>query len=146
MEGLVITIPGNPLPQGRPRFHAGRTTGGGGRAYDPPKSRQEKQRIRMEVVLYMRSQRVAMLDCALCVSLQFFLPIPKSFTKNRHAAAHEGYIVPITKPDLDNLAKLVLDACNGVLFLDDRCIVDLVLSKRYSNDPRVVIMVEAIAG
>lgn len=139
MESLVITIPGVPVPQGRPRLNTWR-----GRVYDPQKSKKEKHRIRAEVALYMRCNRIAMLEGALRVSLQFFLPIPKSFSKKRRAACDAGSILPTAKPDLDNLAKLVLDACNGVLFTDDSYVVEMVLSKRYSLEPSIVIEVESI--
>lgn len=138
-SSLVITIPGVPVPQGRPRVNTRR-----GNVYDPLKSKQEKQRIRAEVALHMRHHRVAILEGALRVSLQFFVPIPKSFSKKRRIDAHEGRILPTPKPDLDNLAKLVLDACNGVVYKDDSCIVDEANSKRYSTQPRVVITVECL--
>lgn len=139
-DRLVITIFGTPIPQGRPRFQLRKCY-----AYDPPKSRKEKRRIRAEVAHYMRCNRIAMFTGALRVTLQFFLPIPKSFSKKRHAACDAGSILPTPKPDLDNLVKLVLDACNGVLYQDDSCVVDGVFSKRYSDNPRVVIMVECVS-
>jgi Holliday junction resolvase RusA-like endonuclease len=43
------------------------------------------------------------LDCPLTVYLHFWLPRPKK-PKNK---------LPITRPDLDNLAKSVFDALNG---------------------------------
>ena len=136
---IILTIPGVPVPQGRPCVNMRR-----GIVYDPSESKQEKQRIKMELMIHMRKYTIPMLDGPLKVTIRFFIPIPKSFSKKRRVDAHEGRLFPIPRPDLDNLAKLVLDACNGILFTDDRCIVDLVLSKRYSNDPRVVIEVEGV--
>ncbi len=135
-DHLIITIPGVPVPQGRPRLNTMR-----GCVYDPPECKREKQRLKMELIIHMRKNTIPMLEGALSVSILFFIPIPKSFSKKRHAAAHEGRILPTPKPDLDNYAKLVLDAGNGVLYKDDSCVVDAAFSKRYSNDPRVVIEV-----
>lgn len=36
----------------------------------------------------------------------------------------------IFKPDVDNIAKNVLDALNGVAFTDDRFVVSLLIEKR----------------
>ena len=35
--------------------------------------------------------------------------------------------------DVDNLAKFVLDACNGILWQDDRLIVDLLVYKFFTD-------------
>lgn len=47
------------------------------------------------------------------------------------------------KPDIDNYAKAVLDACNGVLWLDDSQIISLYASKAWTPtskcDPTVAI-------
>lgn len=40
-------------------------------------------------------------------------------------AADVGSALPVGKPDLDNVAKLVLDGLNGVAWLDDRQVVEL---------------------
>jgi FKBP12-rapamycin complex-associated protein len=47
-------------------------------------------------------------------------------------------------PDLDNLAKAVLDGCNGVVFEDDRQVVKLCLTKRYAQAGRVAVSFEEI--
>jgi len=92
----------------------------------------------------MRIHRIPMIEGALRVTLKFYVPIPKSFSKKRRIDAHHGRILPTPKPDLDNYVKLAHDACNGVAYKDDSYIVDEVNSKRYSDNPRVVITVEAV--
>ena len=44
---------------------------------------------------------------------------------------------PIKKPDSDNLAKICLDALNGIAYPDDSQIVALTVNKYYSKEPRV---------
>jgi Holliday junction resolvase RusA-like endonuclease len=47
--------------------------------------------------------------------------------------------------DLDNLAKFTLDALNGRAWLDDRQVMELVLSKiARSNNPRTVLHIEEL--
>ncbi len=46
--------------------------------------------------------------------------------------------------DVDNLAKGILDACNGVLWIDDAQITDLHITKNLAESPYVELSVEAI--
>ena len=45
-------------------------------------------------------------------------------------------------PDADNFSKAALDGCNAIIFRDDRLVTDLIVRKRYSERPRLVITVE----
>ena len=42
---------------------------------------------------------------------------------------------------LDNIAKIVLDALNGVAWSDDKCVVDLHVAKYYASVPGVQITI-----
>lgn len=50
----------------------------------------------------------------------------------------------VTKPDIDNLIKTVLDACNGHLWKDDNQITEITSSKRYGIEPKIIIRIEEI--
>jgi len=50
----------------------------------------------------------------------------------------------IVKPDLDNLVKMVADACNGLLWLDDSQIIDLRCYKFYSATPQIILAAEVV--
>ena len=52
-----------------------------------------------------------------------------------------GVILPITKPDWDNIGKIVSDALNGIAYRDDSQVVDSRVRKIYSNEPRTVIRI-----
>jgi Holliday junction resolvase RusA-like endonuclease len=52
--------------------------------------------------------------------------------------------LPVSKPDVDNFAKMVLDVCNGILWQDDAAVVRLSAFKRYGENPRTIIHVEAV--
>lgn len=56
---------------------------------------------------------------------------PKSMTKAKRLMAQRGILRPVVKPDIDNVAKAILDALNGVAFPDDRQIVQLSCEKWY---------------
>ena len=72
------------------------------------------------------------------VRIVIFAPIPASWSRKRKEAAARGDEVP-GKPDLDNVAKAVLDACNGVLYDDDKQVCRLRVEKAYSTDVRTEV-------
>jgi len=78
------------------------------------------------------------------VSLLVYLPIPSSWSKKRQYMALEGQIKPTTKPDLDNTFKLSADACNGIVWHDDKQIVEASVAKFYSDRPRLVLTVKEV--
>nr|DAQ86101.1 MAG TPA: Endodeoxyribonuclease RusA [Caudoviricetes sp.] len=47
-------------------------------------------------------------------------------------------------PDADNIAKAVLDGLNGVVYADDKQIVELKVIKAYAEVPRVEVTIEEI--
>ena len=65
--------------------------------------------------------------------------IPKSMTKKNRRLIEEGKLHPTKKPDLDNVAKIVLDSLNGIAYSDDSQIVKLNVEKHYSENPRVEV-------
>ena len=69
------------------------------------------------------------------VDLKFYITRPPSVPKKR--------LYPITRPDIDNYTKLVLDALNQYLFEDDSQIVELHAMKAYGQ-PRIEIDVTAV--
>lgn len=54
------------------------------------------------------------------------------------------FIRPKTKPDLDNVAKVILDALNGIAYHDDSQVSRLLIEKRYAEEPRVEVMIEYV--
>ncbi len=69
--------------------------------------------------------------------IDVYLPIPKSWSKIKRANAESGIFQPKTKPDIDNLAKQVMDCMTKLCFWhDDSQVVELRITKRYSNRPR----------
>jgi Holliday junction resolvase RusA-like endonuclease len=112
---IEFFVEGTPVGQGRPRFT---TRGGFPRAYDPPKSRAWKDRV--SLVATLACENGGALAGEIIVCLEFILPRLKTKPK---AEAWE------VKPDVDNLAKAVLDALTGIVWPDDKQIVSLDVRK-----------------
>jgi Holliday junction resolvase RusA-like endonuclease len=67
--------------------------------------------------------------------------MPKGLSKNQKRLLKEKRLFPITKPDVDNYAKGILDGMNGVVFTDDNVVTNLSIQKRYADRDYVVIEV-----
>lgn len=132
---LTFHVDLDPVPKGRPRFSK---IGGFVRSYTPKKTSDYEAQVK---AIAQNAMTREPLETPLAAFLYFRLPIPKSYPKKRIAACLSGSERPIKKPDLDNLAKSVLDALNGVVYLDDAQLVSLHVTKVYSHNPGVDIMV-----
>lgn len=71
-----------------------------------------------------------------------YLPIPKSMSPVERLLSEMGMILPITKPDFDNLAKSYSDILSGNIIYDDDQIVKSVIRKFYSIKPRIEIHIK----
>ena len=137
---VKLTIYGEPVAQGRPRFS---TQGGFARAYDPAKSRDYKDYIKLAASQQMQTPP---LDGALTLSLCVYRQIPKSMAKKHRPLAENGVLRPTTKPDLDNYVKGIKDALKGICWNDDGQIVAYKepFGKYYSATPRIEIVIESL--
>lgn len=143
MSGLNFSIDGVPVPKGRPRLT---TINGMARAFTPKKTRDYEDDVRAAAIAAMSEDGLMLFDRPLCVKVDIYLPIPKSWSKKKHQDAMDGKVVPTKKPDIDNVCKCILDAMNKVVYVDDAQIVDFYAKKRYWFKPRVDVQVSVIAG
>lgn len=129
---IRLTIPGQPVAKGRPRMTRN------GHAYTPAKTRQYEQAIR---ALALHDVGPVCLEGPVSVQIICSYAIPPSWPKHKREAAMNGTLKHITKPDIDNAAKAVLDALNGIFWQDDSQIARLIVDKLYSRFPAVTVQV-----
>lgn len=79
--------------------------------------------------------------CSLIVNVKDYMPIPDSWPAHKKNLALYGLIKPATKPDKDNLDKFIFDVGNGILWVDDKQIIDGRTTKLYSLYPRTEVIV-----
>ena len=79
------------------------------------------------------------------MSVKAYFAIPKSVSKKKHKLMIEEKIRPTKKPDCDNVLKIICDALNTIAYDDDKQIVEMEISKFYSENPRVEVEIEEIA-
>lgn len=113
-------VDGKPQGKGRPRFsrHV---------VYTPKETIEYEHRI-------AEAYDGECLAGSLFVDICAYFSIPKSYTKTQRNAIKNGYLTPTKKPDADNIGKVVLDALNGIAYEDDKQVIELRVSKKYSED------------
>ena len=136
---IAFSIPGVPVAKGRPRFT--RT----GHTYTPNKTAAYERLVSDCAKAAMGSNKDALVG-GLAMMLAVYMPIPKSWAKARREDALAGSLLPVSKPDLDNVAKSISDALNGLCYFDYSQLVDLFVSKRYSAYPRVDVEILSLGG
>jgi Holliday junction resolvase RusA-like endonuclease len=112
---LYFIVPGEPKGKQRPHF----TSRGGKRAYTPAQTVAYEKEIG-----YLAKQAIAKrgkweLDGAFEITISACFEIPKSWPKWQQEAATEGEYPHITRPDCDNIEKVVCDALNKIVWADD---------------------------
>lgn len=134
---LQFHIDGDPVPKGRPKFTK---VGGFVRTYTPKKTADYETKVRGTAQEAMGPTDV--LETPVAVYLYIRLPIPQSHSKKRQEACLSGREKPIKKPDIDNLAKSILDGMNRVVWKDDSQIVSLHVTKVYASAGGVDVLVK----
>ena len=143
MVKILITIPAEPIAQGRPRLSS---RGGFARAYDPPKSRTWKKFVADYAREAMERYKLDNpLDGPLMIKIRFGFPLPKS----QHRKNPKPMMWHMKRPDLDNLYKGVIDAMEGIVYHRDSEIVKVVMDKvivPQGDAPYVNLAVVSVEG
>lgn len=135
---IYFVVYGQPQGKGRPRASS---RGGFVRMYTPAATLAYEQQIARLAQIARGEFPVLATPMSLRVVAHHMIPI--SWSKKKQQLALAGEVIP-GKPDLDNVAKAVLDALNGVIYADDKQVIKLVAEKKYSFDPRVEVYVHEV--
>ena len=76
--------------------------------------------------------------------VSFIYPPLKSFSKKKlNALEDDEDVYKTTKPDIDNLLKNLFDCCNGLVWVDDSRIVNIMnVNKVYGLVPQTKLVLE----
>lgn len=136
---IAFTVPGMPVGKGRPRFaRRGKFIS----TYTPEPTATYENLVRVYAAEAMRG--APCIEGAVRVNVSLFVIPPESWSNKKRLAALAGAVYPTTKPDIDNVIKLLADAMNGIVWRDDKQMVDLRVQKRYASAASVVVLVEAL--
>ncbi len=106
-----------------------------GFAYTPKKTKDFENEVR---ATWKISGHQMAPKCATAVTIEFIFPRPKSLKKSQ--------LLPITRPDLDNLEKSILDALNGLAWHDDGQVTDKQAYKRYGEAGKITVLIEPVVA
>lgn len=115
MKTLTFTVTGRPIVQERPIVLRR------GWAIDPPRSKKEKKRIALIALEAQRALNLSIFGGLIHISMRFYGLRPNA--------------------DISNAVKLVEDALNKVIYLDDKQISRLTAERfrQFSGDPRTEV-------
>ena len=126
-------VPGAPRGKQRPKVTRNGT-------YTPEETKRYEQKV---LACFLNEYpRMKPIRNGVNVNITAFFEIPKSYGKARRERILNGLERPTKKPDADNIAKIILDALNGKVILDDKQVVVLTVKKHYSMIPRVEVLIE----
>jgi Holliday junction resolvase RusA-like endonuclease len=129
-------------PQGKARPKTVRLKNGASHTYTPDATVIYENLIAME---YRRQAGDVRFPDGEYIDLRVMAhyAIPTSTSKKRHKLMLEGKVRPTTKPDWDNIGKVVADSLNKIAYQDDAHIVDGQVRKFYSEQPRLEIILQS---
>jgi Holliday junction resolvase RusA-like endonuclease len=138
---VSFTVLDPPRGKGRPRF-------GNGRAYSDSATRHAESAVR--AAWKDAGGETLPPGVPLACEARMYLQRPQNHYKRdgSFSAAGERSIYPLRKPDVDNAAKLVLDACEGYAYPADAAIVYLHVLKFWcvtgDSGPRTAVSIRVL--
>lgn len=136
---MKFMVPGVPVGKGRPRVTV---SGEHVHAYTPRRTADYEWLVRQCFRAQNRDACIIAENKPVRVEITAIYPIPKSDSKaeqerKRGAAA-------MVKPDIDNVAKIILDAMNDLAWHDDKQVASLAVDKLYGEQPGVHVRIVPI--
>lgn len=131
---MTFTVPGVPIPKARPRVV-------NGHAYTPRETAAYEAAVRGCYKLAAGLMVPLTVPCA--VEMVFRFPIPASARRKTMPDKIKAGDPYTSRPDVDNLAKAIMDAICGLAFTDDALVVEISARKEYGEPGAEVTIREA---
>ena len=126
-------------PQGKARARTVRS-GGKVHSFTPQKTADYEELVRRA---WLASGETGYFNkTPIAVKILAYFQIPKSVSKKKREEMLDDFVRPTKKPDADNIAKIVCDGLNGIAYGDDAQVVDLEVTKYWTDgDARVEVTI-----
>lgn len=134
-DRVTFRVMGEPKGKARPRVTKRGTT------YTPQDTIEAEREVRKAWFAAVGYERRAH-SGPVRVHIVAVFELPKSAKAATRQAAKEGRVFHTSKPDRDNIEKLILDALNGYAFLDDGQVAIGTGIKRYGSPARTDVTLE----
>lgn len=148
-----FTIEGPPIGKARPRVT--RTV-----TYTPAKTARYEDLVRYTAINSFKGMFDK--DDPVDVKIMAYFEVPKSYSKKRKVSCLTNKELPIKKPDIDNVSKIIMDGMNPKMkrnkqlhkmvevmrgvYHDDKQVTTLLVKKRYAERPRVEVRIKRDTG
>ena len=110
-----------------------------GNVYTPNKTKDYEEWIKQN--FFIKYPNLKMLEGRVRIDIIAYLKIPKSTSKITQEKMKNNEISPQKKPDIDNIAKIVLDSLNNYIIKDDTQVSKISVEKMYSEEEKLYIKV-----
>lgn len=133
---IKFVVLGKPVAKARPRMTRQ------GFAYTPQKTVNYESLIKYTFQSEFPSHKpfLGLIEA----NITCIFDIPKSYSKKKTKELLETHNNYNHKPDLDNIAKIILDSLNGIAYKDDSQVTILHINKEYGNQAKVIVELEEI--
>lgn len=88
----------------------------------------------------------AMMDIGQCICIEGPVRVEAHFYFTRPKSGKKGERHKITRPDLDKLARALLDAMTGTVFADDSQVSQLWVSKFFDGNAKTWVRITTLDG
>lgn len=133
---VIFTVQGEPKGKARPRVTRNGT-------FTPKTTKTYEQQVAQAFIEKAKGTRWTEAQ-PLSIKIVARFGIPKSTKKSVRQAIYNKQILPTKKPDIDNIAKIIMDGLNGVAYTDDNQVCELTVCKDYvveGMQPHVVVFI-----
>lgn len=141
MRKITIDLPLEPEGKKAPEARIVKTRSGKQfiSFYTTAQTRKYEAAVKEHARLAMRGMKP--FDGPLTVVIDAIFPVPTSWSDVKWRRAVSGVIRPTVKPDWDNISKIIGDAFNEVVWVDDARVVDGRTRKFYGKTPCLTVTV-----
>lgn len=133
---MEIIIPVKAVGKERPRFSQW-----GNYVYTPKKTRDFEDLVAMYACQAMARESAAISDGPICLAVVVYTKIPASWKGKKRKDAVDGTTWPMKTPDGDNIFKALADSMNGIVYVDDKQVVQFRFKKVYAAEDSIRVVV-----
>lgn len=148
-DEIRFTVPGEPVGKGRARSATRKRRDSSGKlvsyiAHITPEKTEEYE-LKVKLAAKEAMNGYAAISGPVMLELKIYVGIAASWPKKKRELAISGAMYPTKKPDSSNILKAIEDAMNEVSYADDAQITDHHIKRRFSETPRVDVIITPLA-
>lgn len=113
-----------------------------GRVYTPNRTKDYEELVQQS--FRIKYPQYEMIKNRIGIDIIAYFKIPKGTSKENTNKMLNGELSPTKKPDIDNIAKSILDAMNRFVIYDDNQVVKISVEKKYNTEDKTYVRIYEI--